>query len=118
MVLVFVYGILVGRPEYGGVPAVLEGYERFVRGHASIRKNGGCYVSGELLDVDDVTLALFDRVEGVAAGYYHRFKVTVFDLDETPHEAWVYQQVADRKSSLSPNCFSVTEQDRLGDKSE
>lgn len=95
MVYVFVYGILVDR--YNGVPARLQGYERFVRCHASIRERlGGCVV-GELISVSDDTLKILDRVEGVANGYYHRFLVSV-DLDDggRVEDVWVYQQVVDK----------------------
>ena len=96
MVKVFVYGILVGR--YNGVPAILEGYEKFFRGHATIRRNEEYFVRGELIDVSEETLAEFDRIEGVAVGYYHRFKTTVFTLDEEPHkDVWVYQQCEDKE---------------------
>jgi len=96
MVLVFVYGILVGR--YSGVPAMLENYERFVRGHASIRFNPTECVAGELIEVSDETLVEFDRIEGVANGYYHRFLVDVVDYEGVDHEdVWVYQQCEDKE---------------------
>ena len=94
MVKVFVYGILVGR--YGGRPASLWGAEKFFRGHATFRWSDDHCVCGELINVSKETLEEFDRIEGVASGYYHRFLVSVEDDLGVVHDGvWVYQQVED-----------------------
>jgi len=111
MVKCFVYGILVG--GFNGVPAVLYDYERFVRGHASVRFRGDYpdeYLTvGELLDVDEFQLARFDVIEGVEVGYYHRFKVQVEDYEGKIHDdVWVYQQVEDQEDST---CVAVEDKE-------
>ena len=91
---VFVYGILLGRE--GAKEATLWGFEKFFRTYATIKINEDEHVNGELILVDDNTLEEFDRIEGVANGYYHRFLIQVELMDETVVEdVWVYQQVED-----------------------
>ena len=92
MVKIFVYGILMN----GSTPAILKNYERFYRGHASIRKNKGKFIVGELQEINDTTLAKFDSIEGVEYNYYHRFMTEVHTEDGEKHKCWVYQQVVDK----------------------
>lgn len=91
----FVYGIFCGISP-NPVKATLHGYTRIVRGHASIVDDSLGVVFGELLDVEDWNY--FDQVEGVAQGYYHRFKTRAFNLETGKYEdCWVYQQCTDAK---------------------
>lgn len=91
----FVYGILIGR-DSRAKKAELPGYEKFYRGHATIRENPEELVSGELIPVDD-DFKLYDAIEGVKVNYYHRFKTNVYNIeDEKYEEAWVYQQTEDK----------------------
>ena len=69
---VFVYGILMNMFE--NKKAELQDYEKFWRGHATIRKRKGASVDGQLIEVDDQKLEDFDKIEGVAQGYYHRMR--------------------------------------------
>lgn len=91
----FVYGILKGRFS-DAERAELPGYKKFYRGHATISKDSGELVEGELISVDD--FEELDRIEGVEYNYYHRFKTMVYNVErECYEEAWVYQQALDRE---------------------
>jgi len=91
---VFVYGILRTGDEDRG--AILPGYKKFYRTHATITADEDSFVIGELIDVNDEMLHEFDMIEGVDQGYYHKFRVTVLKPDGTEDESWVYQQVVDK----------------------
>lgn len=92
---VFVYGIL----KRGSMKAILNDYDMFYRGHATIKAKENGVVYGELLKISDEELAHFDIIEGVAQNYYHRFKVDVVDEEGIVHGGvWVYQQTEDKEN--------------------
>jgi len=90
----FVHGILKGRK--GARKAQLYGYKQFMRGFSTFTVDLDSVIYGELIEVDDETLAEFDIVEGVANNYYHRFLTQVITEDNEICDAWVYQQVEDK----------------------
>lgn len=92
---VFTYGILRGTDR--DKEAILMDYRKFYRAHASIVEDPGCFVVGEVHDVNDEELAHWDMIEGVDQDYYHRFKVNVLNPDGTTDETWAYQQVVDKE---------------------
>lgn len=94
---IFVYGILRTKEEEN--EAILKGYRKFYRTHATIEKRPfeNCFVVGEILPVDEETIAKYDMIEGVDSGYYHRMIVEATYPDGTEVPVWVYQQVADKE---------------------
>ncbi len=98
----FVYGILIGRYP-GAEEATLWKYEKFFRGHATIKQNNKYKVKGEIIFLTDEQLAEIDLIEGVEQGYYHRFNVAdtgdLVSIDysgEIITNCWIYQQVTDK----------------------
>lgn len=97
----FVYGTL--KRNYGNnahylgkstfiKAAALEGFRMFAHGKAfpGIFKTDGMYyrVYGEIFEVDDITMAATDRLEGVAGGFYRREEATT----ATGERVYVYVQ--------------------------
>ncbi|RLD74814.1 MAG: hypothetical protein DRJ15_17875, partial [Bacteroidetes bacterium] len=77
MVKVFVYGILVGWNGLG-ITAMLKGYTRYMRnGYYDIKVERKGFVIGELLEISEDELSVFDLIEGVDKGFYKRNKVVV-----------------------------------------
>lgn len=95
---VFVYGLLL--PE-ATRPAQLNDFRLEFARYATIVPMPGCMVLGGVAEVSDTRLALMDRQEGVAEGYYHRERRTLADGTE----AWVYIQ--NRPRSERPSDWYV-----------
>ena len=92
---VFTYGIL--RTGEEDKQAILPGFRKFYRTHATITKDENSFVVGEIHEVDDKMLGQWDLIEGLDTGYYHRMSVTARWPNGEDVEVWVYQQTQDKE---------------------
>jgi len=87
---IFVYGTLrrgqcrasvLAEQRFVGEYKTAPNYRMFNVGAfpALVEDDNGVSVEGEIFEVDDETLALLDRVEGVSAGMYARRPVRLMD---------------------------------------
>lgn len=90
----FVYGILLDTHS-SKQPAVLKGFKKIIKGHATIIKDDKSYVNGQIIEINDDEFKRIDEIEGFPY-YYDRFKTKV----KTPkgiEVAWVYHMVNHRR---------------------
>lgn len=99
--LVFVYGSLkngYGNYEYhlSESEFVGEGFTlhaaydmESLGGFPGVRKNGDCFIQGELYNVNDETFKNLDRLEGNGS-LYLREETEVVTQDGEVHKAWMY----------------------------
>lgn len=90
---VFVYGTLRGSVPERAIPShTKESYRLYDGNHfpALSLKHPDGRVVGELLEVNQDTLDIFDAYESVDIGLYARSEIEVVDNNGKLHMAWVY----------------------------
>ena len=89
----FVYGILIGYKK-DAIKAYLLNKEKYLNeGYFTIRHKKNSVVEGEILDVSEEDLKVFDLIEGVQQDFYRRYITVAFDYSGNKIVVWAYKQV-------------------------